>query len=77
MQYTEIVHPEDAAALKALKAIPILPTVVKKVMDLGYEQLYVGLNRASKIKLSPTQLPELYNILPPICELLEIKEPEF
>ena len=44
---------------------------------MGYEQLYVGLNRASKIKLSPTQLPELYNILPPICELLEIKEPEF
>lgn len=77
MQYTEIVHPEDAAALKALKAIPILPTVVKKVMDLGCEQLYVGLNRASKIKLSPTQLPELYNILPPICELLEIEEPEF
>ena len=27
MQYTEFIHPEDAAALKALKAIPMLSTV--------------------------------------------------
>lgn len=30
MQYTEFIHPEDAAALKALKAIPMLSTIVKK-----------------------------------------------
>ena len=77
MQYTEFIHPEDAAALKALKAIPMLSTIVKKVMDIGAEQLQTGLNMASKVKLSPTQLPRLYNILPPICEQLEIKEPEF
>lgn len=28
MQYTEFIHPEDAAALKALKAIPMLSTIV-------------------------------------------------
>ena len=77
MQYTEFIHPEDAAALNALKSIPILSTVVKKVMDIGAEQLQTGLNMASKVKLSPTQLPRLYNILPPICERLEIKEPDF
>ena len=77
MQYTEFIHPEDAAALKALKAIPMLSTIVKKVMDVGAEQLQTGLNMASKVRLSPTQLPRLYNILPPICERLEIKEPEF
>ena len=77
MQYTEFIHPEDAAALKALKAIPMLSTIVKKVMDIGAEQLQTGLNMASKVKLSPTQLPRLYNILPPICEQLEIKKPEF
>lgn len=75
MQYTEFIHPEDAAALKALKAIPMLSTIVKKVMDVGTEQLQTGLNMASKVKLSPTQLPRLYNILPPICERLEIKVP--
>lgn len=77
MQYTEFIHPDDAAALKALKAIPVLATVVKKVMDIGIEQLQTGLNMASKVRLSPTQLPRLYNILPPICEKLEIREPEF
>lgn len=35
MQHTEFIHPEDAAALKALKAIPMLSTIVKKVMDIG------------------------------------------
>lgn len=77
MQYTEFIHPEDAAALKALKSIPMLSTIVKKVMDVGIEQLQTGLNMASKVRLSPTQLPRLYNILPSICEHLEIKEPEF
>ncbi len=77
MNISEFTHPDDLDALELLNAIPILPTVMKKFMDFGMEQLYFGLNKASKIKLSPTQLPEIYNILPPICEQLEIEEPEF
>ena len=77
MKPFEFIHPEDAAALEALKKIPVLPSVVKAFMDLGAEQLMKGLNMASKVRLSPTQLAELYNILPPICEILDIKEPEF
>ncbi len=77
MTQTAFIHPEDAAALKALKAIPMLSLIVKKVMDIGAEQLQAGLNMASKVRLSPTQLPRLYYILPLICERLEIKEPEF
>lgn len=77
MNISEFTHPDDLDALELLNSIPILPTVMKKFMDLGMEQLYFGLNKASKIKLSPTQLPEIYNILPPICEQLEIEEPEF
>ena len=47
MQYTEFIHPEDAAALKTLKAVPMLLTIVKKVMDVGAEQLQTGLIMAS------------------------------
>lgn len=36
MQYTEFIHLEDAAALKALKAIPMLSTIVKKKKNNGY-----------------------------------------
>ena len=73
----DFIHPEDAAALEALEKIPVLPAVTKSFMDLGVEQLQTGLNMASKVKLSPTQLPHLYHILPPICEILDIKEPDF
>lgn len=77
MNIYEFIHPEDIDALEMLDAIPLLPKILKKFLDIGAEQLYYGLNKASKILLSPTQLPEIYNILPPICEQLEIAEPEF
>lgn len=73
----DFIHPEDAAALEALQKIPVLPKVIKSFLDIGVEQLTTGLNMAMKVRLSPTQLPELYHILPPICELLDIKEPDF
>ncbi len=77
MSPQEFTHPDDATALKTLESIPILPAVVKKVMDIGIEQMTYGTNMASKILLSPTQLPKLYNILPPICKRLGIREPGF
>lgn len=70
-------HPEDAAALRQLENIPGFPALVKKVLSLGYEQMQYGTNMASNIRLSPTQLPEIYNHLPPICKKLGIDEPEF
>ena len=36
---SEFTHPDDAAALKILESIPVLPAVVKKVMDIGVEQI--------------------------------------
>ena len=73
----EFIHPDDAAALRQLECIPGFPEVAKKVLELKYEKLIYGLNMASTIRLSPTQLPELYKHLPPICKKLGIAEPEF
>lgn len=73
----EFIHPEDVAALRQLENIPGFPALAKKIMALGFEQLQYGLNMATAIRLSPTQLPKLYNHLPPICEKLGIPEPEF
>jgi len=73
----EFIHPEDEAALRQLESIPGFPVLLKKVMSLGIEQLRYGINMASTIRLSPTQLPQLYNHLPPICAKLGIEEPEF
>jgi Zn-dependent protease with chaperone function len=74
---SEFIHPSDAAALRQMESIPGFPTLVKKFMALGLEQLQYGLNMATAVRLSPTQLPNLYNHLPPICQKLGIEEPEF
>jgi hypothetical protein len=77
MQTIDFIHPEDATALEALQKTPVLSKVFKSFLDIGVEQLATGLNMAMKVRLSPTQLPELYHPLPPICELLDIKESDF
>lgn len=77
MNPSEFIHPEDAAALRQLEAIPGFPLLVKKIMALGLEKVQYGLNMAQSIRLSEEQLPELYHHLPPICKKLGIPEPEF
>lgn len=77
ISHSEFIHPEDAVALRQLENIPGFPALVKKVLALGLEPLRYGINMASCIRLSPTQLPQLYNHLPPICRKLGIAEPEF
>ena len=63
---SEFIHPEDEAALRQLESIPGFPAIAKKVLELGYEKMQYGINMASSIRLSPTQLPNIYNHLPPI-----------
>ena len=53
-------HPADRAATAALKAIPHLDRVVRKLIELGYEralrQSYLG----SSVRLSEQQLPAVW-----------------
>jgi Zn-dependent protease with chaperone function len=53
-------HPADRAATAALGSIPYLDTVVRKLIELGYEhalrQAYLG----SSVKLSEEQLPQVW-----------------
>ena len=45
-------------------------------MQTVTEDMMHGINLASKIKLGPTQLPEIHAILRETCETLQIQEPE-
>lgn len=73
----DYIHPSDEEARKNLEAIPGFKTALKSFMKIGIETLLHGTNMASKIRLSPTQLGHIYKLLPPICDELNIKEPEF
>lgn len=77
MKPSDFIHPEDAAALRQLESIPGFAAIFKKFLSLGYETMMYGENMASSIRLSETQLPEIYRHLPPICKKLGIDEPEF
>lgn len=76
MNAQEFIHPDDAATLKALQSIPALPTLMKKVFEYGYDEICWSNNVTSNIRLGETQMPEVYNHLPPICRQLGIPIPE-
>ncbi len=76
MNINEIIHPEDAKALKALKSIPALPTVMEKIFQYGYDEILWSENVTTNLRLSEAQMPEVFNRLPPICERLGIPVPE-
>ena len=77
MKPSDFIHPEDSAALRQLESIPGFPALVKKFYAMGFEKLQYGMNMASNIRISDTQLPEIYKHMPPICQKLGIEEPEF
>lgn len=77
MKPTDFIHPEDAAAIRQLENIPGFSTLLKKFYAIGLEKMQYGINMASNIRLSESQLPEIYRHLPPICETLGIAIPEF
>ena len=76
MNIKELIHPEDAKALKALKSIPALPKIMEKIFEYGYDELSWSENVTTNLRLSETQMPEVYNRLPPICDRLGIPVPE-
>ena len=72
----EYCHELDLKALEMLRAIPGFSGALKGFMKIMNEKMLHGVNMASKVRLGPRQLPEIYNMLPPICERLGIVEPE-
>jgi Zn-dependent protease with chaperone function len=65
-------HPSDRAATTALRAVPMLDTVVRKLVELRYEralrQFYLG----NSIKLSERQLPELWAASQSVSRILDM-----
>src|SRR5918999_5740820 len=53
-------HPADRAATAALKSIPMLDTVVRKLIELGYERALRQVLMASSVRLGPEQLPDVW-----------------
>jgi len=73
----DFTHELDKQALAALEAIPGFSLLLKGFMKIFSERNARIVNLSSSVKLSEKQMPEIYNLLPPICEKLRIDMPEF
>ncbi len=65
-------HPADRAATAALQAVPMLDTVVRKLIEWRYEralrQFYLG----NSVKVGEQQLPELWAAHVGLCRILDM-----
>jgi Zn-dependent protease with chaperone function len=67
-------HPADRAATAALQSIPGLDSVVRRLIELGYEralrQAYLG----SSVRLGPEQLPDTWNLHNQVFRTLDLEQ---
>jgi Zn-dependent protease with chaperone function len=67
-------HPADRAATAALKSVPMLDTVVRRLIEFQYERAFRQLLLANSVKLGPDQLPDVYRGYERALEALDLPE---
>ena len=67
-------HPADRAATAALKAVPMLDTVVRKLIEWGYERALRQSFLGNAVRVGETQLPELWAGHTGVCRILDMPE---
>jgi Zn-dependent protease with chaperone function len=67
-------HPADRAATTALKAVPMLDTVVRKLIEWRYERALRQYFLGNSIRVSEQQLPELWAAHQGVCRILDMPE---
>ncbi|MFT3745988.1 MAG: M48 family metallopeptidase [Pyrinomonadaceae bacterium] len=72
----DYVHPLDKKALAALKAIPGVDSILKKLLAWTGESAIRVSFMASAIKVTPTQCPDLYAKLQIACTTLGVEMPD-
>lgn len=67
-------HPADKAATAALRAIPLLDTVIGKLMEWQYERALRQMLLGNSVQLGPDQMPEVYTRYVKALETLDLGE---
>jgi len=67
-------HPADRAATAALKSIPMLDVVTRRLIEFGYEralrQAYLG----ASVKIGPRQLPDVWESYLQVLDVLDMPD---
>lgn len=74
----EYEHPLDKKGLDMLEKTPGLDFLVKKFFELGIEKYNQLQLVGSNLKITPSSLPDIYEVLENTCEILNLKTtPDF
>ena len=76
MKASDIMHPEDAKALRMLKKIKGFDAFIRASMEYGYEQVFRGENLGMMVKVNVQNYPSLYAAFKKVVRKVGIKEPE-
>jgi Zn-dependent protease with chaperone function len=67
-------HPADRAATAALAAVPMLDTVVRKLIEWGYERALRQSFLGNSVRVGENQLPDLWASHTGVCRVLDMPE---
>lgn len=69
----EYEHPLDRQALNALEGTPGLETIIRKINQYGIEKIYRAQHTGSNIRVTSTNIPEVYRIFLDVCQTINLK----
>ena len=67
-------HPADRAATAALQAVPMLDTVVRKLVEWGYERALRQSFLGNSVRVGERQLPDLWASHTAVCRILDLPD---
>lgn len=69
-------HPADTAALEAVKKVPVLDKVFKKILELGVERIFRIQLIGQAIHVTPKQCHRVYKLFKEAADILDMHEPD-
>lgn len=66
----------DRWALEKLQKVPLLPLVMRKFYEVGFDRWFYVMNMSMSVRCGPNQYPTLHRILKESCAVLDMPEPE-
>ena len=72
MDKNRFVHPNDRSAMEAFDKIPGADTITRSITTGSAEKFLLAKCYAENIRVNERQLPEIYKLLRPICDKLQL-----
>ena len=76
MRASDIMHPEDAKAIQAIRSVPGCERLIRAYLQLGYERQLRGENLANCVQVTSKSFPRIYALFREVVKKVGIQEPD-